>query len=146
MLCARSIKPFVRRRWGLRWTRSTAMEIHLNSLFVVRMQPIDFVVLSKIAEKLESQLETVPIRQDVLSIARAASAAPAATCKRANAVVAINPRNWATTRKQLRNGVIGMWLHRRAASALSSSVPRNPNLTTIEPNRHGPPTSTARSP
>ncbi len=46
MLCARSIKPFVRGRWRLRWTQSNG---YGNSIFVVRLQPIDFVVLGKIA-------------------------------------------------------------------------------------------------
>jgi hypothetical protein len=47
----------------------------------VRMQPIAVVVLGKIGGELESQLKTVSIRQDVLSIAREASAAWAATFK-----------------------------------------------------------------
>jgi hypothetical protein len=72
MLCARSIKPFVRRRWRLRWTRSNG---YGNSICVVRLQPIDFVVLGKVGEKEKSQLKTVPIWQDVLGIAREASAA-----------------------------------------------------------------------
>ena len=44
MLCARSIKRFVRGRWRLRWTRSNG---YGTSIFVVRLQPIDFVVLGK---------------------------------------------------------------------------------------------------
>jgi len=71
MLWARSIKPFAGGRGRLRWTRFNG---YGNSIFFC-LQSIDSMSLKKTEGKRESKLRASPLRQDLRSIAREASAA-----------------------------------------------------------------------
>jgi len=59
MLRARSIKPFVRRRWRLRWTRADGgpQFSGYGDWIFFRLQSIDFAWLSKNREKRKSKLK-----------------------------------------------------------------------------------------